>query len=169
MKTLVGVFKTRNGEMVKWYVPKFKSCFLFGKLKWLKPKVDENSNIGQARPFRLQIANTEHAIFVLFFLFFCLFVFLQNKRFAVGHMWMFNHNTKSPESWSHSWFGKKTKHKSEHNQERGAIALKVLCNLQRAIGICWVKRTTFFKLTYRIKWYKEMAVNYRKKAKQFIG
>ena len=41
---------------------------------------------------------------------------------------MFNHNTKSPECWSHSWLGKKTKHKSEHNQERGAIALKVLFN-----------------------------------------
>ena len=44
---------------------------------------------------------------------------------------MFNHNTKSPESWSHSLLDMKTKHKSEHNQERGAIALKVLCNLQR--------------------------------------
>ena len=57
---------------------------------------------------------------------FFFFFFLQNKRSPFGHVWMFNHINKSPESCSHSWFGKKTKHKSEHNQERGAIALKVL-------------------------------------------
>ena len=43
-------------------------------------------------------------------------------------------------------------HQSEHNQERGAIALNVLkSSTCQAIGNHWVKRTTFFKLTYRIK------------------
>ena len=56
-----------------------------------------------------------------------LFFFCKIKiRSPFGHAWMFNDNIKSPESCSHSWLGKKTKHKSEHNQERGAIALKVL-------------------------------------------
>ena len=65
---LTGLFKTRNGEMTKWWndIYKVQKLFSFWKTEMIKTKRKRKTNIGQARPFRARI----------FCFFVCLFVFL---------------------------------------------------------------------------------------------